>query len=186
MKTVRSGVVRAIGESPGRRAAGRQVARRVEAPSGPLSIARIASIARGADGATTVMLRLGRKHVEAAVDSAIDTEVLETAARSNEAVLVVVEGESITVVGALRTRATPGVDAMDHVAIRARTVDIDSETFAVRAQKVALAADEEISLRSRAAFVALRAAGEIESFAERIVSRAEGVHKLVGRMLRLN
>jgi hypothetical protein len=34
--------------------------------------------------------------------------------------------------------------------------------------------------------MAVRAVGEIETYAERIVSRAEGVHKIIGRMLRLN
>lgn len=187
MKAMRGGVVRStIGVTARRANVRTEPAPRVEPRLGALSIARIASVERAASGPPTVMLRVGRQRVAADLDPAIDVEVLETAARCGDAVLVVADGDAVTVVGALRTRATPGVDIMDHVAIRARTVDVESETFSVRAKTVAVAADTEISLRAKAAFVALRAAGEIESFAERIVTRAEGVHKLIGRMLRLN
>ena len=47
-------------------------------------------------------------------------------------------------------------------------------------------AGQELSLSAQTAALVLRAAGEVETFAERIISRAEGVHKIIGRMLRLN
>jgi hypothetical protein len=160
------------------------------APSGALALARVVAVVRGEGGAPpTVTLRLGSataaRTVDAAVDGAVDVEVLETARERGEIILVV-DGVRPTVVGALRTRATPGVDAVDHVAIRARTFEVDAERADLRAAKVTIAADEEIALRARSASIVVRAAGEIESFAERIVARAEGVHKLIGRMLRLN
>ena len=80
------------------------------------------------------------------------------------------------IVGALRTRGTPGVDELEEVAIEARTITL-------KGARVAIDGSEELSLRSQAAFVVLRAASEIESFADRIVTRAEGVHKLVGRIV---
>jgi hypothetical protein len=162
------------------------------APAGVLTLARVVAVERGEGSAPpSVTVRLGPadggtgRTVDAAVDGAVDVEVLETA-RDRGEIILVVDGVRPTVVGALRTRATPGVDAVDHVAIRARTFEIDAERAELRAAKVHITADEEISLRASSASIVVRAAGEIESFAERIVARAEGVHKLIGRMLRLN
>lgn len=100
--------------------------------------------------------------------------VLETAKSRGEPVLVERQGNGdIVVVGALRTQPTPGVDAMEEIHLEAN--------------KIAIKGREEITLQtSGVAHIALRAVGEIESYAGRILSRAEEVHKIVGRMLRLN
>jgi hypothetical protein len=93
-------------------------------------------------------------------------------------VLVEVTGERAIIVGALRTQATPGIEQGERFDIKAGEVTI-------AATRVSIDGDE-VALNSKTARLVLRAAGEIESFAERIVSRASGVHKIVGRMLRLN
>lgn len=127
------------------------------------------ALTRWSDGAVVI----------ATMHSTLDLAVARTAARSGEPVVFVERGGEAMVVGALRTRGTPGVDELDEVTIAARTISL-------KGARVAIDGSEELSLRSQAAFVVLRAASEIESFADRIVTRAEGVHKLVGRMLRLN
>jgi hypothetical protein len=99
--------------------------------------------------------------------------VLDTAAATGEPVLIerALDG-SLTVVGALSARPTPGIDAMDEITLEAR--------------RITLRARDELRLSSGVASLVLRAAGEIESYAESIVSKAEELHKIVGRMLRLN
>ena len=76
------------------------------------------------------------------------------------------------VLGALRAQPTPGIDI--------------GETYAIKAKRVSLEAEEEVSLAAQTAALVLRAAGEVETYADRIVSRAESVHKIIGRILRLN
>jgi hypothetical protein len=135
--------------------------------------ARIVSL----DGARA-QLETARGTVEADIDPTVHLSVMATAHERGERVLVEVDGEHRVIVGALRTQPTPGVDRGEHFAIEAKTVSIDAEKIALEG--------EEVKLSSKTARIVLRAASEIESFADRIVSRAEGVHKIVGRMLRLN
>ncbi len=142
--------------------------------AGTLGLARVVA---AADGEATLEIA-GRRRI-ASIDPSVDLAVLETAQRTGERVLVELDGERAVVVGALRTRATPGVD-------RGASFDIEADTIRMQATRVSIASKEELALSSNAARIVLRAAGEIESFAERIVSRASGVHKIVGRMLRLN
>jgi hypothetical protein len=138
-----------------------------------MSLARIVSLASGA-----AVIDVGGRSMKATVDGAVDAAVLETAQRRGERVLVEVAGERALIVGALRTQATPGIEQTDRFDIKAGEVTI-------AATRVSIDGDE-VALSSATARLVLRAAGEIESFAERIVSRASGVHKIVGRMLRLN
>lgn len=133
-----------------------------------LGIARIDSI----DAAGRVTLLVGSRPVAAKVDAAVHGAVLQTAHEKGEAVLVEQRGAELWVVGALRTQPTPGVDKMD-------TVTIDANRIEMRAK-------EEIAMSSGVAAIAVRAVGEVETYAERILSRAESVHKIIGRMLRLN
>jgi hypothetical protein len=142
--------------------------------AGTLGLARVVATAAGE---ATIEIA-GRKRA-ASIDASVDLAVLETAERTGERVLVELDGERAVIVGALRTRATPGVD-------RGSSFDIQADSIRMEASRVSVSAKEELTLSSSAARVVLRAAGEIESFAERIVSRASGVHKIVGRMLRLN
>ncbi len=117
-------------------------------------------------------LEMGGCRVVAVVDPSVHPTVLAGAQERSERILVERRADgTITVIGALRTQPTPGVD-------RAERYDIEADRIALRG--------EEISLSSRAAAVVLRAIGEVETYADRIISRAEGVHKIVGRMLRLN
>ncbi len=122
----------------------------------------------------TVELRVGGQAVIAERSPTLHASVLKTALAHGDPVLVERDEEGrVTVMGALRTQPTPGVDAMEEV-------NIEAERIHLRGRK-------EIALStSGAAQIALRAIGEVETYAERIVSRAEEVHKIVGRMLRLN
>ena len=98
--------------------------------------------------------------------------VLETACETGEPVLVSREPSGYVVRGALRTQPTAGIDQIDELKIEARRIE--------------LSASEEVQVRSGIAIIAVRAIGEVETYADRIVSRAEEVQKLVARMLRLN
>ncbi len=138
-----------------------------------MSLARIVSLA-----GELATVEVGGRPLKATIDAAVDKAVLETARKRGERVLVELSGERAVVVGALRTQATPGVD-------KAERFEIEADEVRIAATRVSIDG-EEVALSSTTARLVLRAAGEIESFAERIVSRASGVHKIVGRMLRLN
>jgi hypothetical protein len=114
----------------------------------------------------------GGAPLTATIDPAVHRSVVEGALARQERVLVEIEPDGgAVIVGALRTRPTPGLESADE--------------FVIEAKRVAVRADE-ISLATAAAAVVLRAVGEVETYADRIVSRAEGLHRLVGRMLKLN
>ncbi|HVY47569.1 MAG TPA: hypothetical protein VHB21_16885 [Minicystis sp.] len=137
------------------------------APREGLSLARVVAF----DGARAKVEIAGEAR-DALVDRAVHPAVVAGAFERGERVLVEVDARGVpTVVGALRTRPTPGLEA--------------AEEFVIQAKRLVLRGDE-VSLATAAAAVVLRAAGEVETYAERIVSRAEGLHKIVGRMLRLN
>jgi len=156
---------------------GAPLASTADAPVGPAPAAAFGNLAmaqiidvRG----DAIDVRLGGRTVEAKRATILDEAVLATAMETGEPVLVERAPDgSVTVVGALRTRATPGVDKMKDITIEA--------------DRIALVGKKEVTLAtSGVARIALRAAGEIETYADRIVSRAEELHKIVGRMLRLN
>jgi hypothetical protein len=111
-------------------------------------------------------------------DPTLASSVLASAIARRERVVVDVDADRASVVGALRTRPTAGLEPVDRF-------EVDAQAIELRATKV-LVEGEEVELSSRTAKSILRAASEIESFAERIVSRASGVQKIIGRMLRLN
>jgi hypothetical protein len=120
-----------------------------------------------------VVLAFGKTTAQAKLDPSVHPTVIEGARARRERVLVEeAEAGTFVVIGALRTQPTPGVDAAD--------------AYTIKANRISLEAAEELSLTTLTAAVVLRAKGEVETFAERIISRAEGVHKIVGRMLRLN
>jgi hypothetical protein len=56
----------------------------------------------------------------------------------------------------------------------------------IKARRLALTADHEIAMVSGAATLVLRAFGFVETVAQDITTRAAGVHKIIGRMIRLN
>jgi hypothetical protein len=119
-------------------------------------------------------LDLGGSPATATIAPTLHRAVLETAMRRGEPMIVERRaGGQIVVVGALRTQPTPGIDAMDRIELEA--------------DRIHLKASRELTLSSgRLARLALRAAGEVETYASRITSRAEEVHKIIGRLLRLN
>lgn len=120
-----------------------------------------------------VVLGIGHTTAPAKLDPSVHPTVIEGARARCERVLVEEDADgTLVVIGALRTQPTPGVDA--------------AESYTIKAKRIALDAGEELSLSAQTAAVVLRAIGEVETYAERILSRAEGVHKIVGRMLRLN
>ncbi len=153
----------------------------VHATAGPgaLALGTVSSVDRDGEPGWSLTRWSDGEVVSATLHATLDLAVARTAARTGEPVVFVEQDGAALIVGALRTRGTPGVDELDEVAIEARTITL-------KGVRVAIEGGEELTLRSQAAFVVLRAASEIESFADRIVTRAEGVHKLVGRMLRLN
>ncbi len=119
-----------------------------------------------------IVLAFGRTIADATLDPAVHRAVIEGACARKERVLVEENDQGLVVIGALRTQPTPGID--------------EAESYAIKAKRISLEGAEEVSLTTQTAAVVLRAVGEVETFAERIISRAEGVHKIVGRMLRLN
>lgn len=120
-----------------------------------------------------VLIELAGRRVHAEVDRAVHDAVVTTACKQQEMVLVTTDDTGkVWIVGALRTRPTPGVDEMDEINLEAKRVRITG--------------GEDVQIRSGVAIVALRAIGEVETYADRIVSRAEEVQKIVARMLRLN
>lgn len=119
-----------------------------------------------------IVLAFGKTTADATLDPAVHPAVIEGACQRKERVLVEENEDGLVVIGALRTQPTPGID--------------EAESYAIKAKRITLEGAEEVSLTAQTAAVVLRAVGEVETFAERIISRAEGVHKIVGRMLRLN
>jgi hypothetical protein len=146
----------------------------VEAELEGLRTARVLSIGAG----DALELELRGQRMNARRDAAVHPEVIVSALARSEVVLVEISGGEAWVVGALRTQPALGSDRVDDVDLRAARIRLAAERVEIEG--------EEVSLSSKTARVVLRAAGEIESFADRIVSRASGVHKIVGRMLRLN
>lgn len=120
----------------------------------------------------TARFTLGDAEVEAVLDETLSPRVLETALVRGERVIAQREGGTWVVLGALRTAPTPGVDEGDDVVIKAKRLRIQTEN--------------EVSLTSGATTLVLRAQGLIETLAQDITTRATGIHKLVGRFIRLN
>lgn len=121
----------------------------------------------------TIRLVVGGQIVDATVDASVHPVVLRGAVERNERVLCERDERGVWVVlGALRTQPTPGIDAAD--------------AYTIEADKVTIRGRSEVSIATEAAGLVVRAIGEVETYADKIISRAEGVHKIVGRILRLN
>ena len=121
----------------------------------------------------TIRLAIGGQIVAATVDSSVHPAVFRGAAERGERVLAERDERGAWIVlGALRTQPTPGIDAAD--------------AYTIEADKVTIRGRSEVSIVTEAAGLVVRALGEVETYADKIISRAEGVHKIVGRILRLN
>ena len=137
--------------------------------SGSLVAASLVSVD---EAARSVVLQLGRTLFEASLDPSLSLWVVRTAKTTGERLLAQREGDRWVVLGALRTAPVPGVD--------------EGDEFTLRARRISILAEHEASVRAGAASFVLRAQGVVETIAKDITSRATSVHKIVGRMLRLN
>lgn len=116
----------------------------------------------------TIRLVVGGQIVVAAIDPSVHPVVLRGASERGERVLVERDERGAwLILGALRTQPTPGIDAAD--------------AYTIEADKITIRGRREVSIVTEAAGL-----GEVETNADKIISRAEGVHKIVGRILRLN
>jgi type IV secretory pathway VirJ component len=147
--------------------AARAIEKLVAGPT--LATARVNEVKE--DGVTVV---IGRQVIAALRDESVHPLVLKTAARNGERVLVERGEDGVwTVIGALRTQPTPGIEL--------------AEEYTIEAERVKVKAHGEVTLVAAATSVVLRGdEGEIESHAPRIVSRADGLHAITGRTLKLN
>ncbi|WP_437305812.1 hypothetical protein [Sorangium sp. So ce388] len=124
------------------------------------------------EASLTASLRVGRDAIEASLDPVVEPAVLLTALRRGERVLAQREDDGWVVLGALRTAATPGVD--------------EGDDFLIKARRVTVVAAHEFSVVSGMASFALRAYGHVEMLARDVTARASNIHKIVGRVIRLN
>jgi hypothetical protein len=122
--------------------------------------------------ARKAVIRAGGEVVEAVIDPAVSISVLRTAIARGERVIVEAQDAGWVVIGALRTAATPGVD--------------EGEEFRIQAGRVTIDAAHELSFVTGAASLVLRAYGHVETLADNITARASSMHKIIGRMIRLN
>lgn len=148
-------------------------ARQPVQPSAQRSTGLVAVTAESFDEARrTLVLHLGEGPVEASLDPSVEAAVVSTALRRRERLLAQEELTGWVVVGALRTSATPGVD--------------EGDEFFIKARRVAIVVAHEFNVVTGTASFAMRAIGHIETMAHDITTKAASVHKLVGRMIRLN
>lgn len=108
----------------------------------------------------------------ATIDPCVHPELLASALQRGERVLLETTGEAAVVVGALRTQPSLGFDRVEEISLEA--------------ERVTLRGRRAVALVSEAASITLRAEGEVETVAPQIHTRAEGLHRIVGRMLKLN
>ncbi len=120
----------------------------------------------------TAVLGLGGRQVQANIDEGVDRAVLEGARSRGERVIAVHEAGTWTVLGVLRTRATPGLEPGDD--------------FTIEANRVKVIADHSFLVRSGPTSFSMRAQGFVETLAKDISTRATAVHKLIGRLVRIN
>jgi hypothetical protein len=118
------------------------------------------------------LVAMPRGTQSATVDPCVHPALLASALTRGERVLVESVGETLVVVGALRTQPSLGFDRVDQI-------DLEAEQVTLRGRRA-------VTLVSEAASVTLRAEGEVETVAPQIHTRAEGLHRIVGRMLKLN
>ncbi len=115
-------------------------------------------------------VRVGAQTLMAQRDPAVDPALLDAAHREGARVVLDLAGDAV-IAGTLTT-ARPVTVARDG------SVQLDVTRFVVTAA-------EEAMLRTRAAFVQVKGA-DVETFGERVVSRARELLKVLGRNVRIN
>lgn len=138
----------------------------------PLFALTSAPLLSVSDDGASATVRIGPEEHTVTVDPSVHVQVLRTALRSAERVIVQRDIGGLSLVGALRTAPTPGVD--------------EGEDYHIQAKRVVIEGEYEVSLKSGKTGVFVRAMGQIESLAETITARASSVHKIIGRIIRLN
>lgn len=137
----------------------------------PLGLAALRAVAYDAE-AREVTLHAGGQPFFASLDPSVSAVVVRGAIARGERLIVEREGARFVVVGALRTAPIPGLD--------------EGEEYVLRARRITVEGADEVTVKSGAASLVLRARGYIESLAQDITSRASSVHKIIGRMIHLN
>lgn len=139
-----------------------------EAPARASGVSLATVEAREGDGRWRV--RVGAEVMVAARDASVDEALLEEAAKNGARVVLDLAGEPV-IAGVLLT---------------SRPVTIDREgVVRVEVRRFVVTAAEEVLLRTRAAFVQVKGA-DVESFGDRVVSRARELLKVLGRNVRIN
>lgn len=170
MKRGRAGAVSVSDLAPVLARAGEREAR----PAAPAQVLGLQAVTvETCDPVTrTATVRVAGRSLRAILDDAVDPVVVQGASARGERVIAQVEDGEWVIIGALRTRPTPGIDRGDEYTIEAR--------------RVRVVADHEFAVVSGAASLVVRAVGLVETLAENITSRAAGVHKIIGRFINLN
>jgi hypothetical protein len=137
----------------------------VPQPAAPaLRTARVVAV-RGAE--VQIAYRGRGAPVTATIDEGVDRELVKRAMAGNEAVLVEVDPEvGPVIVGVVQTRVP------DELEIKARKVVIDAE--------------EELTMRAGRGAMRIREDGDVELVGSRISTMSRGLFRIVGRVLRLN
>ncbi|MFO0604177.1 MAG: hypothetical protein U0324_13430 [Polyangiales bacterium] len=149
-------------------AAVRKMAARRAQPAAAAGVALGVVEASAGDGQWRV--RVGAAVYAMACDPSVDPRVVDEAAASGARVVVDLAAEPV-IVGALVT-ARPVTVGRDGV------VSLEVKRFVVTAA-------EEALLRTRSAFVQVKGA-DVESYGNRVVSRARELLKVLGRNVRIN
>lgn len=140
-----------------------------ELPLHTLTAARLVSLD---EGALRAEVQIGGAPVSAALDLSVHPVVLRTALARGERVMVQREIEGYRVLGVLRTAPTPGID--------------EAEEYVLKARRIHIEAEHEATVVSGRTGIFVRALGQVETLADTITSRAASVHKIIGRIIRLN
>ncbi len=140
----------------------------VKAPPAPLPPGLRSARVAGIRGKTVDVTWRGQHDpTPAQLDEGVDREVIERAMENGDLVLVEVDaGGQPFVIGVIQ-RKVP-------------------EALTLKAQKVTLDADQEITLRAGRAALRLREDGDVELVGSRISTMSRGLFRIVGRVLRLN
>jgi hypothetical protein len=127
-------------------------------------------VVEGRAGEGQWRVRVGTSVHAMACDPSVDPRVVDEAAASGARVVVDLGAEPV-IVGAL-------------VTARPVTVDRDG-VLALEVRRFVVTAAEEAMIRTRSAFVQVKGA-DVESYGNRVVSRARELLKVLGRNVRIN